>query len=152
DATAMTSVLDGLNAFEAHLQVVGLLDRLVVLLKGDLRNRTILLLERKRLALGLEKVSALFREIQSPYQLRKALGQGLFAASYLARAEGTELDVVVRVLRPEFVQQPHVRAAYFDLCQQSLHFVHESLVLTREARAFPEREVYFCVRDYVNGV
>jgi serine/threonine protein kinase len=151
-AAEIASVLDGLNAFEAHPQVVGLLDRLVVVLKGELRNRTIVLLERKRLGLGLEKVTALFREIQSPYRPRKALGQGPYTASYLARAEGTELDVVVRVLRPEFVQQPHVRAGFFDLCLQSLHFVHESLVLTREARAFPDRGVYYAVRDYINGV
>jgi serine/threonine protein kinase len=152
DAAVIAAVLDGLNAFEAHPQVVRLLDRLMVLLKGELRNRTILLLERKRLGLGLEKVTALFRDIQSPYRLCKVLGQGLHAASYLARAEGTELDVVVRVLRPELVQQPHVRAGFFDLCLQSLHFVHENLVLTREARAFPDREVYYAVRDYVNGV
>jgi serine/threonine protein kinase len=152
DPVAMTAVLDGLNAFEAHPQVVGLLDRLVVPLKGDLRNRAVLLLKRKRLGLGLEKVTALFREIQSPYQPRKALGQGPFTASYLARAEGSELDVVVRVLLPEFVQQPHVRAGFFDLCMQSLHFVHENLVLTREARAFPGHEIYYAVRDYINGV
>jgi serine/threonine protein kinase len=152
DLVGLAAVFDGLNAFEAHPQVVALLDRLVVVLKGELRNRAILLLERKRLGLGLEKVTALFREIRSPYLPSKALGQGPFTASYLARAEGSELDVVVRVLRPEFVQQPHIRAGFFDLCMQSLHFVHENLVLTREARAFPDREIYYAVRDYVNGV
>jgi serine/threonine protein kinase len=30
--------------------------------------------------------------------------------------------------------------------------VHENLVLTREARPVPERNMYFAVRDYVNGV
>ena len=30
--------------------------------------------------------------------------------------------------------------------------MHENLVLTREVRAFPERDVYYCVRDYVQGV
>src|SRR5262249_20901119 len=30
--------------------------------------------------------------------------------------------------------------------------VHEKLALTREARAFPDRSVYFAVRDYVPGV
>jgi hypothetical protein len=81
DAAGIAAVLDGLAAFESHPQIVGLLDRLVVLLKGDLRNRTILLLERKRLGLELEAIAALFRDIHSPYRIEKALGQGLFAAA-----------------------------------------------------------------------
>jgi serine/threonine protein kinase/uncharacterized caspase-like protein len=152
DVTRLAAVLDGLNAFEAHPRVVGLLDRLVVLLKGELRNRAVLLLERKRLGLGLERVAALFREIHSPYEIRKVLGQGLFTETYLARDEGTGLEVVVRVLRPEFADQPHVRARFLDLSNQSVHLVHEKLALTREARAFPDRNVYFAVRDYVAGV
>src|SRR5262249_10596573 len=46
DAAGMAAVLEGLNAFETHPQVVALLDRLVVLLTGELRHRTILMLER----------------------------------------------------------------------------------------------------------
>jgi serine/threonine protein kinase len=152
DAAGIASVLDGLAAFEVHPQVVGLLDRLVVLLKGDLRNRTILLLERKRLSLELDAVAGLFRDMHSPYRIEKVLGQGLFAAAYLAHADGTDLAVVVRVLRPEFVGQPHLRARFLDLSKRALQLVHENLVLTREARAFPERQMYFAVRDYVNGV
>jgi serine/threonine protein kinase len=152
DAAGVAAVLDGLAAFEAHPAVVALLDRLVVLLKGDLRNRTILLLERKRLGLELDTVGGLFRAIHSPYRIEKVLGQGLFAAAYLARAEGTDLAVVVRVLRPEFVNQPHLRAGFLDLNRRALQLVHENLVLTREARAFPERNTYFAVRDYINGV
>jgi serine/threonine protein kinase len=146
------AVLDGLNAFEAHPRVVALLDRLVVLLKGELRNRTILLQERKRLGLELESVAALFREIHSPYQIQKVLGQGLFTNTYLACDEGTGLEVVVRVLRPEFANQPDVRAAFLDLSNRSVHLVHEKLALTREARAFPDRNIYFAVRDHVPGV
>jgi anti-anti-sigma factor len=152
DSPGMAAVLDGLAAFESHQQTVGLLDRLVVLLKGDLRNRAILLLERKRLSLELDTVAALFRDIHSPYRIEKALGQGLFAASYLAHAEDTDLAVVVRVLRPEFVGQPHLRAQFLDLSKKALQLVHENLVLTREARAFPERNTYFAVRDFVDGV
>jgi serine/threonine protein kinase len=152
DAAGIASVLDGLAAFEAHPKIVGLLDRLAVLLKGDLRNRAILLLERKRLGLELDTVAALFRDIHSPYRIEKALGQGLFAAAYLARADGTDLEVVVRVLRPEFVTQPHLRAQFLDLSKKALHLVHENLVVTREARAFPERNIYFAVRDYVSGI
>jgi serine/threonine protein kinase len=152
NVAGITSVLDGLTAFEAHPQIVALLDRLVVLLKGDLRNRTILLLERKRLSLELDAVVRLFRDVHSPYRIEKALGQGLFAASYLAHADGTDLAVVVRVLRPEFVGQPHLRAQFLDLSKKALQLKHENLVLTREARAFPERNTYFAVRDYVDGV
>jgi serine/threonine protein kinase len=151
-AEAIGAILDGLNAFEAHPRVVALFDRLVNLLKGELRNRTILLLERKRLGLGLESVAALFREIQSPYQIQKVLGQGLFTDTYLARDEVTGLEVVVRVLRQEFANQPHVRAAFLDLSNRSVPLVHEKLALTREARAFPDQNIYFAVRDHFPGV
>jgi serine/threonine protein kinase len=152
DPGSMTAVLDGLNAFEAHPQVVSLLDRLVILLKGDVRNRAILLLERKRLGLDLYKVAALFRDIRSPYEIKKVLGQGLFTDSYLAKDETTGLEVVVRVLRPEFANQPAVRAQFLDLSNLAVHLVHDKLALTREARAFPERSIYFAVRDFIPGV
>jgi serine/threonine protein kinase len=152
DGVACAAVLDGLAAFEAHPQIVALLDCLLVLLQGDLRNRAILLLERKRLGLELDAVAAVFREIHSPYRIEKALGQGLFAANYLAHADGTELAVVVRVLRPELAGQGHVRARFLDLNKRALQIVHENVVLTREARAIPERNTYFAVQDYVDGV
>jgi serine/threonine protein kinase len=147
----IASVLDGLAAFESHREVVALLDRLINLLKGDIRNRAILLLERKRLGLEVERTAELFREIKSPYAIKKALGQGLFTAALLARDEENELDVVVRVLRPEFASQPQVRARFLDLARQSVHFVHHNLVLTREVRAFPDRNLYYAVRDHING-
>jgi serine/threonine protein kinase len=150
--TAAAFILDGLNAFEAHLRVVDLLNRLAVLLRGDLRNRAILLWRRKQLALELDHVAALFREIHSPYQLQKVLGEGLFTESYLARDEGTGLEVVVRVLSPQFASQPHIRARFLDLSYQSVHLVHEKLALTREARAFADRNIYFAVRDYIPDV
>src|SRR5262249_15600227 len=43
-------------------------------------------------------------------------------------------------------------AGLLDLGWEWLHFVHENLVLTREARAFPDHEIYYAVRDYINGV
>jgi serine/threonine-protein kinase len=152
DAPAVAAVLDGLAAFETHPRVVALLDRLVLLLKGELRTRAILLLERKRLGLELDRVAALFRDLRSPYRLERVLGQGLFAAAYLARAETADLQAVVRVLRPEFVGQPQVRAAFLDLSTRALPLVHENLVLTRETRALPEHGIYYAVRDYVHGV
>ena len=152
DAKQVNMVLDGLAAFEAHPRIVSLLDELIPRLHGDLRNRAILLLERKRLGLQLDQVASLFRELKSPYQIQKALGQGLITEAYLADVEGTDLHVVVRVLRPEFVSQPQVRAQFIDLSTQSLRFVHHNLALTREARAFPDRNIYYAVRDYVDGV
>jgi hypothetical protein len=152
DSTRLAAVLDGLAAFEAHPRVVGLLDWLTTLLHGDLRNRAIMLLERKRLGLELEEMARLFREIRSPYRIEKVLGQGLFAAAYLARVTDADLPVVVRVLRPELAQQAHLRAQFLDLGQRALHLVHQNLVLTREARAFADRNIYYTVRDYVEGV
>ncbi len=151
DADGVGAVLEGLAAFEAHSAVVDVLDRLVNLLRDDPRNRTILLLERKRLGLGLEKTAELFREINSPYRPHKVLGQGLFTAAYLALHQETGLEVVVRVLRPEFVQLPQVRARFLDLSRRSMRFVHQNLVLTRDVRAFADRHVYCTVRDYIPG-
>ena len=150
-AEQLGAVLDGLAAFEAHREIVALLDRLVTLLKGEMRNRTIFLLERKRQALDLERIAELFRESQSPYQIQRALGQGLCTAAYLARDESSELDVVVRVLRPELANSPEVRAQFLDLARRSVKLVHHNLVLTREARAYSDRHIYFAVRDYVDG-
>jgi serine/threonine protein kinase len=152
EAAGITAVLDGLAAFEAHPEVVALLDKLALVLKGDLRNRAILLLERKRLGVELDAVADLFRAIHSPYRIEKALGQGLFTAAYLARAEGTELAVVVRLFRSELVGQASLRADFLDLSKRALLLVHENLVVTREVRSFPERNIYFAVRDYVDGV
>jgi serine/threonine protein kinase len=152
DAERFGAVLDGLAAFEAHREIVTLLDRLVTLLKGDQRNRTIFLLERKQQSLDLERITELFRESQSPYQIQKVLGQGLYTAAYLARDESSELDVVVRVLRPELASSPQIRAQFLDLSWRSLKLVHQNLVLTREVKAFSDRHIYFAVRDYVDGV
>jgi serine/threonine protein kinase len=152
DAARIGAVLDGLGAFEAHAEIVALLDALVTRLKGDLRNRAVLLLERKQQALDLERIADLLRQSGSPYQIRKALGQGLSTAAYLAREEFNDLDVVVRVLRTELAALPQVRAQFLDLSRQSLRLVHHNLVLTREVRAFPERHVYYVVRDHVDGV
>jgi serine/threonine protein kinase len=152
DADQFGAVLDGLAAFEAHAEIVTLLDGLVILLKGDQRNRTIFLLERKQQALDLERIAELFRESHSPYQIQKALGQGLYTAAYLARDESSELDVVVRVLRPELVNSPEIRAQFLDLSRKSLKLVHHNLVLTREVKAYSDRHIYFVVRDYVDGV
>jgi serine/threonine protein kinase len=148
----MVDVLKGLKAYQAHPQLAALLDRLVNLLQGDLRNRAILLLEEKRLSLEQEKMADFFHGHQHPYQIRDVLGQGLFTAAYLARDEALDLDVVVRVLRPEFVSQPLVRARFLDLNRMAAKFVHQNLVPTRDVRAFPDQNLYYVVRDYVGGV
>jgi serine/threonine protein kinase len=152
DPEMFGAVLDGLAVFEAHDEIVTLLDRLVTLLKGDQRKRTIVLLERNQQALDLERIAELFRESHSPYQIQKALGQGLCTAAYLARDESSDLDVVVRVLRAELVSSPQIRAQFLDLSRRSVRLVHQNLVLTREVRAYPDRHIYFVVRDYVDGV
>jgi serine/threonine protein kinase len=152
DETQVGPVLDGLAAFEAHDEIVELLDLLATLLKDNLHNRAILLLERKQQGLEFERVAALFRQSRSPYQIVKPLGQGLFAAAYQARDESNDLDVVVRVLRPEYVYWPQIRAQFLDLARRSVKLVHQNLVLTREVRDFPERRIYYAVRNYVEGV
>jgi serine/threonine protein kinase len=148
----MGFILKGIAAYNAHPHVVSLLDHLVDCLKDELRNQAILLWEEKRLSLEQKKTESLFREIQSSYQIRDVLGQGLFTAVYLASDKWGEKEFVVRVLRPEFAAQPSLRAQFLDLSKKSRDFVHYNLVLTREVQEFPARSIYFAVRDYVKGV
>ncbi len=145
-------ILSGLAAFESHKDVVVLLDRLVDILKGDLRNRTIHLLDRKRQGLELERIAEIFRISGSPYQIRKALGQGRFTAAYLARDVVSDLEVVVRVLRPRVASEPQLRAQFLDLIRSSVRMVHQNLVMTRGLGSLPDHGLYFSVRDYVDGV
>ena len=56
------------------------------------------------------------------------------------------------MLRPELANLPQIRAQFLDLSRRSIKLVHHNLVLTREVRAFPDRHIYYVVRDYVDGV
>jgi serine/threonine protein kinase len=152
DERALQILLDGLALLEVRNDLVELLDHLVDRLEGEPLVRAHQLLEKKRLGLGLEQTRELFLQNHSPYELEKVLGQGLLTASYLARHAETNLQVVVRVLRPEFVSQPDIRKRFWDLSRRSMQFVHQNLVLTREVGSFPGKGVYFTVRDYVPGV
>jgi serine/threonine protein kinase len=152
DEQQLGAILDGMMAIESHPEVVGLLDRLVILLKGALRSRAILLLERKRLGLERERIADLFRSKGSPYEIERVLGQGLFTAAFLARHRVTGLQAVVRLLRPEFAGQPHLRAQFLDLSSRAVQYIHPNLVVTRDVMAYPDQNVYYSVRDYVDGV
>jgi serine/threonine protein kinase len=79
------------------------------------------------------------------------LGQGLFTAAYLARDEEHELDVVVRVLRPELSSRPQLRAEFLDLGRKCVPLVHQNLVSTRETCLFPERQIYCVIRKHIEG-
>jgi serine/threonine protein kinase len=144
-------VLEGLAALEAHRDVVDVLDRLTQTLKGKLHDRAFFLLERKRLVLDLEDVSDLFRAQRSSYQVDEVLGQGLFTSAYLGKVKVSQLPVVIRILRREYAMQPQVRKSFLDLSIESVRFVHQNLVLTRDIQSFPEIQVYFTVRDYIQG-
>lgn len=144
-------ILEGLAAIEAQKDVVALLDTLVTLLKGNLWQRAVFLLERKRLGLTFEDIAELFRERESPYELCNVLGAGMFTAAYLATRRTSQLKFVVRVLRPEFASNPRVRQAFLDTSQHSFEFHHQSLVLTRDFGGYPDKALYYIVRDHVDG-
>jgi serine/threonine protein kinase len=152
DAAAGAALLDGLAVFEARGDLVRVLDRLGDVFQGDLRVRALQLLEHKRLGLDLEKTATIFREVRSPFRLQRVLGQGLFTASYLARDEQMDLEVVVRVLRPELACQSEIRRQFLDLCRKSIHYHHPNLAHTLEVRQFPEQDVYYIVRQYISGL
>jgi serine/threonine protein kinase len=151
DTENVGALLDGLAALEAHLRVVGLLDRLAGLLRGGLRDRAVWLLDRKRLALERDRLAEVFREKNSGYEILKVLGPGLYTGAYLARSEVTGLEVVVRVLRPEYAGQPLVRSHFLELGRKAVRLVHQNLALTRDVLAFSDRELYFTLRDFIPG-
>ena len=144
-------ILEGLAALEAHARVVTLLDRLAGLLRGSLRDRAVWLLDRKRLALERDRLAAVFRDKNSGYEILKVLGPGLYTGAYLARSELTGLEVVVRVLRPEYAGQPLVRSHFIELGRKAVRLVHQNLALTREVQAFADRDLYFTLRDFIPG-
>jgi serine/threonine protein kinase/uncharacterized caspase-like protein len=147
----MGGVLDGLAALEAHRRVVALLDLLAGRLRGGLRDRANWLLDRKRLALERERLAGIFREKNIGYEIVKVLGPGLYTGAYLARAELTGLEVVVRVLRPEYASQPLVRSHFIELGRKAVRLVHQNLALTRDVQAFADRDLYFTLRDFIPG-
>lgn len=152
DAERVGWILNGINLFEAHAEGVALLDALVPLLRGELRDRAVPMLERKRLKLGLEQTAALFKAQNSPYQLKDVLGQGLFTAAYLARHEEMGRDAVVRVLRPEFAANTQLRSEFLDLSRRAGGLPpHHNLVVMLDVRAFPEHNLYYAVRNYIDA-
>jgi serine/threonine protein kinase len=149
-ADPIGDILDGLAALETHVRVIALLDTLATILQGPMRDRAVWLLDRKRLAADRDRVAEVFRRSHGGEILR-VLGPGTYTGAYLARLDGTGLEVVVRVLRPEFAAQPMVRAHFIELGVKAVRLVHHNLVLTRDARAFADSGLYFTVRDYVEG-
>jgi serine/threonine protein kinase len=152
DSEAMGAILDGINALESHERLVKLLDRLAGQLTGPLRDRANWLLERKKLARDMAAVAKIFRDKHSPYELIRVLGPGTYTGAYLARMETTGLEVVVRVLRSEFIAHPQIRSQFVELGRKAVRLVHQNLALTREVRVFTDPDVYYTVRDYISGV
>jgi serine/threonine-protein kinase len=98
-------------------------------------------------------MAEVFREKHSPFQLSRVLGQGLFTATYLALDEQMSMETVVRVLRPEFVNQREVRKQFLELCWNQYRFGHhQNLVRTLEPPRFPDQNLYYLVRAHVPGV
>jgi serine/threonine protein kinase len=153
DPAAGKTILDGLAVFEARADQVRLLDRLTDIFTGDLRVRALQLWEQKRLGLDLEQLATLFREHQPKYRLERVLGQGSFTAAYLARHQTQpKMEVVVRVLRREFVSNPEVRRAFLELCRTAMLLNHHNLVRTLDLGEIPSHDLYYILRQHVAGV
>jgi serine/threonine protein kinase/uncharacterized caspase-like protein len=151
EAAQVGAVLDGLAALEAQREVVALLDRMAGLLRGGPRDRAFWLLDRKRLALDRERIAALLAENACDYEIDRTLGPGLYTGAYLAHQRVSELPVVLRVLRREYTSHPLVRSAFVEQGKQAVRFVHRNLATTREVKVYEKAELYFTVRDYVDG-
>ena len=147
----LESVLAGLASVEADERTVRILDRFVESSHGRFRQRAMDLSQRKKLALNFNDMAGLFAEVNSDYRLQKVLGTGLFGASYLAEDPSGKNKAVVRVLRSEMAQQDLIRSEFADLCQRSTRYVHQNMALTRAARSIPDRGVYYCIRDFIDG-
>ena len=140
-----------MEAFEARADLVRLLNRVVNHVGGELLGRATKLCDRKRLGLGLADMVRLFEASRSQYKLKRVLGQGQYTAAYLAYDTEAELDVVVRVLREEFVLLQDVRRQFIDVCKRAVKFVHQNLVQTLQVRTLPDDKAYYTVRAHVDG-
>jgi serine/threonine protein kinase len=152
DVAAGGPILDGLAVFEARPDQVRLLDRLTDIFRGDLRVRAFQLWQQKRLSLGLERLSSVFREHQPNYRLERVLGQGLFTAAYFARHQTVpQLEVVVRVLSPEFAAKPDIRGPFLDLCKTAMLVNHYNLARTFDVGEIPSEDLYYILRQHIPG-
>jgi serine/threonine protein kinase len=145
-------VLEGLAALESDNDVVQLLDQLSRELKGRLQDRASFLHARKRAARDQSQIAALFRDKNIPYDIIKALGEGVYTTAYLGRPRMGHRSVVVRVLRSEFASQKLVRDQFMALAEFWLDYVHHNLVRVRDFNCEEsDQPVYYVVRDYLDG-
>jgi serine/threonine protein kinase len=149
---AVGVALDALDRLEARPDFVGILGRIAPYLKGELRNRLVLLEEKKRLKLDEERDKELFNGKAGPYRIEKALGQGLIAASYLGNRDVWDKKLVVRILRPEFASRIECVRCFLDLGRKALDYVHPNLVVTRDVGFFDEERIFYTVIDYMGEV
>ena len=150
--SSIEDILSGLAAIEATESTVATLAKLCEIFSGNLRDRVLTLTERKRLSLQLGDIAKLFRNYHQPYELVRVLGLGLFTASYLGKHIHSGNEVVIRVLRPELALQDDIRTLYLELINRSMTYIHQMLAHTSYVNQFAEDKVYFCIRDYIDGI
>lgn len=152
DRDDIQRLLNGLSAIEATDDTVAALQMMSELIDGDIRIRALDLTERKRLGLQLDNLAKLFSDFHQPFELKNALGCGLFTASYLGRNKMSGDKLVVRVLKPDLVLRDDIRILFMELLNRSIKYTHGSLARTNFVNQFPKDNIYFCVRDYIDGV
>ena len=151
DADAQ-KILDGIAVVEAANETVRLLDRFASVARAETRVRAFALRDRKQLSLDMLNLNAAFNDHGHSYELTRLLGTGSFTASYEAHhIENRALKCVVRVLRREFARNDAIRLAFSEMNTRSLAYVHPQLAHVRTANKFSDLEIYYCVRDFIEG-
>jgi serine/threonine protein kinase len=149
----ITALLDGLNALAAHPDPLRLLERLIDLrLPATQQLKAIEIANNKRLRLREEEIAALFREVGSRYDIRRALGQGAITAAYLAYHKVLRREFVVRVLQERYADQLDIRTRFLEVSIWAAGFHEGSVLRTIELEQHFERKIYGTVRDYVEGL
>jgi serine/threonine protein kinase len=78
------------------------------------------------------------------------IGAGGMARVYLAVQQGQQAQLaVVKILRPEAVEDEHVLALFMDEARISMRLQHPNVIRTREVVAEPPN--YVLAMDFVNG-
>jgi serine/threonine-protein kinase len=78
------------------------------------------------------------------------IGAGGMARVYLAVQQGQQAQLaVVKILRPEAVEDEHVLALFMDEARISMRLQHPNVIRTREVVAEPPN--YMLAMDFVNG-
>lgn len=100
---------------------------------------------------GKRKDPLLGRVIAGRYRLTQTLGSGGMGVVYLARQEGLERDVVIKVIRPDAAGDPNAIARFEREARMAASVVHPHIVTVHDFGRDPEDGLFYLVMERLVG-